>query len=111
MIEILKSIIIPGVSVLFSIVVLIVQIVKGRSSVVKTSFVSLLEKLPLFISDAEQKGFADGSSKLNYVVELSCSYLVSNLGKSYESIYKQYSSLIICLVESILTTPQKKEAY
>lgn len=103
------SIVLAACSVLCSLIVFIYQIVKGKGSIIKTSMFSLLEKLPLFISDAESKGFADGASKLNYVVSLSCSYLASMLGLDYQAIYVKYAKFITAEIESILTTPQKKE--
>lgn len=102
-----KEFILLGLSALIFLITLIIDSIKGRSGLCKSMF-SLLEHLPSFIIDAENRGFVDGSSKFKYVFQLSVIYLSTLVNKDIDSVVNSYGEFITNSIENILSTPEKK---
>lgn len=94
-------------SLLF-LVVALVDVLKNKGVICKALF-SLLNILPALIVDAEKKGFMSGKAKLNYVFQLAVVHLATQLNKDNDYIIKTYGETIKTYIETILSTPQKKE--
>ena len=93
----------------FSLVIEVIVLVRSfrKGKINQDDFIDsiLSDKLPSFINLAEST-CADGSSKLCLVVKLAIESIRKYIKKDDEPFYRQ---LIIDKVESILSTPQKKE--
>lgn len=95
------------------IVVLLLQIIVFIGSLVNskngnsTVLLSLMENLPVFISEAEDSG-ANGTQKFTLVFSRSVVYLASLLGISEQKVVCKYATLISTAIENILSTPEKK---
>lgn len=96
------------VSALFFVLSLIIGMISNKCGKCK-SLLTLLEKIPNFIIDAEEKGFKTGLSKFSYVSQLCCVYLSSLMNKNPDFIQRKYGSFIENAIETILSTPEKKE--
>lgn len=70
---------------------------------------ALLEVLPVFVADCEKLGIVGGEKKLNYVLDLACSYLAALSGFKVSFVQEKYSELIKLQIEQILAAPHKKE--
>lgn len=69
---------------------------------------SLLSVMPTFINDAESLGLS-GNDKLQKVIMNSLEYLQKLTGDDLPTLANTYGLIIQNSVESILSTPQKKE--
>lgn len=100
---------------LIGVLCLVIQLILASISIKKSTnkissyYLSLVEKLPFLIIDAEEKGFSTGTSKRDYVVSLALKYLESLTGWTHQKVFDQFNSQIVLLVENILSTPQKKK--
>lgn len=81
---------------------------KSKIKLVDTPFMKLILKLPEIIAKAETVSPV-GYEKKSFALGVSYAFLCDLTGKSIEEITMLYKDRISQAIESILTTPQKKE--
>lgn len=96
---------------LISLVTLIILCAKKQVKVTDSNFASLLLKLPSFIKEAEDSHpeASSGKAKLVYVFQLAVKYLCEITNYDQNKVIATYGAAIYDAVESILSTPTKKE--
>lgn len=92
-----------------SLVLLIFRKNKAVVEIKDTPFERVLRFLPSLIQRAEQL-FRVGSEKKSFVLSVAYALLVDYTGEDLEVVAQKYSDRISAAIESILETPQKKEA-
>ena len=95
------------IEICLTIVVLFVTLLKKKVKI-NDAFQSVLMVLPDLISHAELK-FKDGSEKYSYVFNRSVEMLCQITHQSSKKILEEYTADLNNAIESILSTPQKKE--
>ena len=94
----------------FGIVVTLVTVFKKKVNVIDTIKGFIAQSLPDAINEAEKRyGSGHGQEKLSFVLDLLVSYISEKYDLPEATVIRLYHSFIHKSVESILTTPQKKE--
>ena len=93
-----------------AIFVLLVTLLSKKVKVIDTIKGFITQCLPTAINEAEKRfGSGQGQEKLSFVIDLLVSYISDKYDLPEATVIRLYHSFIHKSVESILTTPQKKE--
>ncbi len=98
------------VEILLLVISVIICLVKRTKINIPGSVISdLLIKIPSWINEAEQEiGVGKGQEKLKYVFSKAVDFLHEVMDLSTADIIRYYGENLICSIEDILSTPQKK---